>query len=96
MSGAPPREAVAALLAALAEAAVLLEAADAVGAAAAMARVVGQCPSISAGGLDAEELAEARRLLDRCREVGGGLHRQVSEELAQNGSARRAQSAYGG
>jgi hypothetical protein len=96
MSDGATAEAVAALLSALAETASLLEAGDPQGAAAAMARVEGRCPSLSAGGLNADEVAEARRLLERCRDAGGRLHRRVSEELAQNGSARRAHNAYGG
>jgi hypothetical protein len=86
--------AVAALMAALEEAARLLEAGDSEGAAEAMALVVGRCPTVSAETLGAEGIAMARQLLDRCRKAEALLRQKVTEEIAALGTSRRAQSVY--
>jgi hypothetical protein len=96
MTSAASSDDVAQLMAALAEAASLLEAGDAQGAEVAMARVVGRCPSISAGALGPDGVELALHLLDRCRQAGGHLHRKLSDDLAQTGTARKAHGVYGG
>jgi hypothetical protein len=96
MTAPAPSDDAAHLMTALAEAASLLEAGDAQGAEQAMARVVGRCPSLAAGGLGAEGAAVVRGLLDRCRQAGAQLHGKLSAELAQTGTARKAHNAYGG
>jgi hypothetical protein len=78
------------LMAALAEAARLLEEGDSEGAAAAMAAVMGRCT----GRLSPEEVATARGLLERCRRAEAELRRHVANELARSGASRRAHAAY--
>jgi hypothetical protein len=84
----------ASLMAALADAARLLEEGDSGGAAEAMASVMGRCKDVSSGGLTADEVSTARQLLDRCRHAESLLRRRVAAELAQSGTSRRAQAAY--
>jgi hypothetical protein len=92
-AGADPSSA-AALMAALGEVARLLEAGEAEAAAKEMGALVGRYPSVSAGTLGPEEIATARRLLERCRAAEGSLRKKVKEEMGQVGSSRKAHAAY--
>jgi len=94
MSTPGSAEAAGGLMAALAEAARLLEEGDSEGASAAMAAVTGRCGGLTAGALTPEEIATARSLLERCREAEGRLRRHVAAELSKTGATRRAQAAY--
>jgi hypothetical protein len=96
MTAAGSSEPVASLMAALAETARLLEQGDSEGATAAMAAVNDRCGGLALGGLTADEIADARQLLDRCRVAEDRLRRHVAEELAKSGAgtSRRAQAAY--
>jgi len=82
------------LLAALDEAARLLEAGDAGGAGEAMSALVGRCSALSTQGLNAQSVAVARQLLERCRAAEGKLRRHVTDEMAKLSTSRRAQTAY--
>jgi hypothetical protein len=93
MSLAGSSEHVAGLMAALADAARLLEEGNSEGAAEAMASVAGQC-GLADGGLSAADIATARGLLERCRLAEAQLRRQVAGELAKSGASRRAHAAY--
>ena len=81
-------------MAALEEAARLLEEGNSEGAALAMTSVTGRSTTVSSTGLSSEQAATARVLLDRCRQAEGVLRRKVADELAQSGASRRAQVAY--
>ena len=82
------------LVAALEEAARLLEGGDSEAAAQAMAGAVGRCPQMPPGALGPEGIATARRLLERCRQAEAGLRRKLQDEMDNLGVSRRAQTAY--
>lgn len=94
MNTAGSHDSAAALIEALSEAARLLEAGDAEGAAGAIAQVVGRCPSVSAQGLGPEGVAIARQLLERCRAAEAPLRRKVTDEMNQLNASQRAHSVY--
>jgi hypothetical protein len=94
MSAAGSSEPVASLMAALGEAARLLEEGDSDGAVEAMATVAGRCSELAKGGLGSDDVATARQLLERCRQAESRLRHQVAGELARNGTSRRAHAAY--
>jgi hypothetical protein len=82
------------LVAALEEAAGLLEAGESEAAALAMASAVGRCPGMSSGALGPEGIATARRLLDRCRQAEAQLRKKLTDDMANIGVSRKAQAAY--
>jgi hypothetical protein len=81
-------------VAALDEAARLLESGDAEAADLAMARATEGCPQLSAVGLGPEAIATARRLLERCRQAEARLRQKLKADMASLGTSRRAQAAY--
>jgi hypothetical protein len=82
------------LLAALDEAARLLEDGDSEGAARAISSLAGRCAALSQQGLSPESVAIARGLLERCRAAEAKLRRHVTDEMSKLGNSRRAQAAY--
>jgi hypothetical protein len=82
------------LLEALGEAARLLEAGDPEGAAEAMALVAGRCSAVSANGLTAQEIEEARQLLERCRAAEPPMRRKLNDEMQRLSTSNRAHSVY--
>lgn len=84
----------AALCAALAEAARLLESGDVLGAAEAAQQAAAQCDPTAGLRLGPAELEQARALLKRCVEAERQARGSVVRGLASDGASQRAGQAY--
>jgi hypothetical protein len=86
-----------ALNAALRDAALALEAGDVFAAGEAMERAAVVCARASGADvqLEAESLALARRLAERCQSIADGTRKTLFDSLLRAGTTRKALVAYG-